>query len=54
MAEQAGSQRHLAATLGVKESYLSRIISGQREPSAKLLAALGRQRIVIYRLINPS
>ena len=54
MAERAGSQKHLAATLGVKEPYLSRVINGKREPSAKLLAALGRQRIVIYRLINPS
>lgn len=43
-----GSQAHYAACLGISESFLSDVLSGRREPSKKLLDALGLERVVYY------
>jgi len=51
-AEQYGSQKVLARHLGANEGYLSDIIRGRREPSAKLLLACGFRRVITYERIR--
>lgn len=43
-----GSQKALAARIGVTQAFLSDIINGRREPSGKPLAFLGLRRRVDY------
>lgn len=43
------SQKDLADQLGVSPAYLSDVINGRREAGAKLLAALGLEKVVSYR-----
>jgi DNA-binding transcriptional regulator YdaS (Cro superfamily) len=44
-----GSQRAAAKALGISEVYLSDLKHGRRPMSAKVLAKLGLQRIVVQR-----
>jgi hypothetical protein len=44
----AGEQRILANACGVSPQYLCDVLSGRREPGAKLLKGLGYRRVVIY------
>jgi len=46
--ERAGSQAAWAKKHGIGPAYISDIISGRREPGAKLLRALGVERMVCY------
>lgn len=46
---EAGTQKELAARLGVSAAYLGDVLLGRKEPGKKLLAALGVERVVIYR-----
>ena len=45
----AGTQRELAARIGIAESFLSDIYSGNRNPSGKVLKFLGLRKAVEYR-----
>jgi len=38
------TQRALAVKLGISESYLSRVLSGQRKPSAKLVEQISKYK----------
>lgn len=49
-ANEAGSQKALAETLGVSAPYLSDVINGRREPSENLLSRLGIRRIVEFEI----
>lgn len=44
-----------AKTLGVRSSFLSRVFSGQQDPSTKLLDTIGvvKSKVVIYRRVKP-
>ena len=42
------SQKELAESLGLSESYLSDVLRGQRPPAGKLLAAIGYQAETRY------
>lgn len=46
-AERAGTMREFAAEIGLSESFLSLVKSGQREPGRRLLAALGLEEVYI-------
>ena len=41
-----GSQRAVAAKLGVSPQYLCDVLKGRREPAGKLLKALNVRRVV--------
>lgn len=43
-----GEQQIAAKQWGISPQYLSDVLKSRREPGAKLLKALGYQRIVIY------
>ena len=45
---QAGSQKALAARWGISTQYLNDVIRDRREPGAKVLDALGLQKVVEY------
>lgn len=47
------NQKEAAQTWGVSESYLSDVLSGRRYPGAKLCAAVGYERIDMYRKVQP-
>lgn len=38
----------------VSEAYVSEVLSGSKPPADKILAALGLERVVTYREINPT
>ena len=44
---EAGSQRELAARLGVSPTYLSDILNGRRRPSEPFLTKFGYQRVYL-------
>ena len=46
---EAGTQKELAANLGVSAAYLGDVLLGRKEPGRKMLTALGVERVVIYR-----
>ena len=46
---KAGSQTAWATERGIATAYVSDVLKGRREPGAKLLDALGIERIVTYR-----
>jgi len=48
------TQRELADELGVSASYLNDYLHFRREPGAKLLEALGLQRVVTYERAPPN
>ena len=43
-----GSQRSLAAKLGISDVYLSDVLTGKRTPGPKILRALGLQQRIVY------
>lgn len=45
----AGSQGAWAAAHGVSPTYVSDTLSGRRDLSDKVLAALGLERVIVYR-----
>jgi len=49
MVKRAGSQRGVAAMLGVSQAYLSDVLAGRREPGDKILTALNLKRVVRIR-----
>jgi hypothetical protein len=46
--ERAGSQSAWAKEKSIGTAYVSDVITGRRDPGAKLLAALGLKRMVCY------
>lgn len=53
LVEQAGSQKALAKSLGISESYLSDVLHFRREPGEKLLGAIGVKAEVVYGFTDP-
>ena len=47
----SGSQAAVARRIGVAPQFISKVLDGQSPPSDKILAALGLERIVVYRPI---
>lgn len=47
-----GSQKNAAAVLGISPAYLSDILLGRREISATVAAALGFERLVVFRALQ--
>lgn len=45
----AGSQKQLAADIGVSTPYLHDVLHGRRVPADAVLDALGLERVVTYR-----
>ena len=43
--DEAGSQTAFAQRLGVRPQFVNNVLAGRREPSARLLEALGYRRI---------
>lgn len=43
----AGSQSALARRLGVKQSYVSKLMRGAQAPSDRILKALGMSRVIV-------
>lgn len=55
MALEAGSQRRLAANLGVSPMFICDVLKGRRDPGKKLLDAMGYERHVsVRRLVEIS
>ena len=48
-AQQLGSQKALAAELGISQQYLSDIFLGKREISYQLADKLGLKKIIYFR-----
>ena len=47
--KEAGSQTAAASRLRISNTYFNEVVRGKKEPAAKLLAALGLERVVLYR-----
>jgi hypothetical protein len=52
MQEKEGSQYALSITLGVDAPTLSSVIRGRRDPSERLLKALGMEEVKTYRMVS--
>lgn len=50
---EAGSQKAWARGAGVSQPYVNDVLKGKREPGESIAKALGFERIVIYRKIQP-
>lgn len=50
--EAAGTQKAFAQQHDVSEQYITDVLRGRREPGAKILAALGYEKVVSYRQID--
>ena len=48
LVEQA-SQKSVATKLGFSQQYLCDVLRGRKEPGAKILDALGLERVITYR-----
>lgn len=46
---RAGSQKDLAAKLGVSPTYISDVLNERKEPGEAILEPLGLERVVTYR-----
>lgn len=44
----AGSQKAYAERIGVSQTYLSDVLTGNRSPGEKILAALSLEAIILY------
>lgn len=44
--------RRWAKDHGVSEAYVSRVLSGEARPGAKIFSALGLERVVVYRRVK--
>ena len=52
-AEQAAESRAaLAAQWGISVQYINDVIRGYRDPGKKVLAALGYERVVLYKKVE--
>lgn len=51
---KAGSQRAWAKAHSVSEAYVSDVLSGRREMGESIAAALSLERVVTYRLTEPT
>jgi transcriptional regulator with XRE-family HTH domain len=49
LVNEAGSQKELAARLKISTPYLNDILLGRRDPSKKILNAIGFEEVKIYR-----
>jgi hypothetical protein len=49
--EVAGSQRLFGEQLEITSSYVSNVLKGVREPSKKMLEAIGYEAVTVYRKI---
>lgn len=47
--QNSGSQALWAKDNGLSTAYVNDVLHGRREPGGKLLAALGLERVVLYR-----
>jgi len=50
--DRAGGQTAWARSNNMSAVYVSDVLAGKREPAGKMLAALGVERVVSYRLIG--
>jgi DNA-binding transcriptional regulator YdaS (Cro superfamily) len=48
-ANKLGSQKALAAKLGVSAPYLGDVLNGRKDPGEAILHPLGLERVVTYR-----
>lgn len=46
--DYGGVQRNFAKAHNVSQSYISDVLAGSREPGAKVLAAIGLRKVVVY------
>lgn len=52
-AEQSvGGQKALASQWGISVQYISDVLRGYRDPGKSILAALGYERVILYRKID--
>jgi DNA-binding transcriptional regulator YdaS (Cro superfamily) len=51
--EDAGGQTAWAKLHGVSQPWVANFMSGEREPSPKLLRFLGLERVTSYRKVKP-
>lgn len=51
-ARKAGSQRALARGWKVTPAYITDLLKGLRDPGPRILAAMGYERVVLYRKVN--
>lgn len=45
----AGSQKAYAEQIGVSQTYLSDVLTGNRAPGEKILTSLGLEAVAMYR-----
>lgn len=48
-AQIAGSQKAYAEQIGVSQTYLSDVLTGNRAPGEKILTALNLEAVIVYR-----
>jgi hypothetical protein len=48
--QQAGTQASWCALHDISPAYLSDVLAGRREPGEKILAAMGLERVLSYRV----
>lgn len=48
-----GGQRQAAANLGVSAALVNSVLNGHLKPPLKLLAAMGYERVTVYRKAKP-
>jgi len=49
-AEKEGSQKELAARLGVTAQYVSDVLNERREPGESILKPLGLRKVISYEI----
>ena len=50
--DNAGGKAALAAEWHISAQYIADVLNGRRDPGKKVLAALGYEKIVLYRKID--
>ena len=50
--DKAGGQATWAVSAGMSAAYVSDVLNKRREPGAKVLAALGLEKVVGYRRVR--
>lgn len=50
--QESGSQKAFAAKHNLSAQYVCDVVQNRREPGPKLLAALGLERVVMYRCVR--
>ena len=51
--QEAGSQKAFAEKHGLSPQYVNDVFTGRRDPSGKILTALGLVRVVQFRAVQP-